>query len=70
MNPVSANININLTEFPKCPNCEKGFMVPFTDHMKDKDEIMFIKLWACTSCFHNIGLQSGKLVKQEINSNA
>lgn len=68
---VTANININLDNFPKCPMCEKGLMLPLTDETKDKGNVM-IKLWACNNskCNHNVGLQSGKLIKQEINANA
>ena len=66
---LSANININIDDFPKCPMCDKGLMLPLTDETKEKGNVM-IKLWACNNCTHNIGLQMGKLVKQEINTNA
>ena len=68
---VTANININLDNFPKCPMCDKGLMLPFTDETKDRGNIM-IKLWACNdaNCTNNVGLQLGQLVKQRINPNA
>ena len=62
------DITIHLDNFPTCPSCAKGIMLPLTD--TTKEGVPFTKMWACTKCFHNIGLKSGSLVKQEINTNA
>ena len=44
------NVNINLTEFPKCPHCEKGIMMPlsYTDH---RSTHVFNYGWMCNCCY-------------------
>jgi len=35
--------------FPKCPKCEKGYLVPFSF----KEDVF--EKWKCTECSHVIG---------------
>jgi hypothetical protein len=56
---MQANININLTELPKC-KCEKGFLLPLYDTTREK-ETVYLKGWFCPICSTNYMLRSGAL---------
>lgn len=48
-----------------CPSCQKGVIVPLQDTSM-KDNMPFIKAWACTHCEDNVMLYNGSLVRQRI----
>jgi len=49
----------SLSIFPKCPNCEKGVLLPFQDVTK-LNELTFWKAWACSSCETEIVYKNGQ----------
>jgi hypothetical protein len=59
------NININLAEFPKCPHCENGIMLPLsqTDH---RSVHVFNYGWICNSCYKGWMWNKGTLVPTKL----
>lgn len=55
------NININLTELPKCPHCNEGLMFPlqYTDH---RSVHVFNYGWICGKCYKGWTWEKGKLI--------
>jgi isocitrate lyase len=70
MNPASQiNLNINLTELPKCHANEcQGVLVPVqaTTNPKSLINTIFIAGWICTECGKNFSYNAGKFYKQEV----
>ena len=52
------NLNINLTELPACPACEKGVLLPLQDETRRMGNVL-LKGWVCSNpeCWHNIMLK-------------
>ena len=62
---MSLNINLTLSELPKCPKCGDQPLLPLPDQTREGN--VFIKSWACPKCFHNLSMQSGALVCLTVN---
>lgn len=58
---MQAILNINLTELPRCPKCDKGQLLPCTDFTQNGE--FYLKGWVCSNCDHNIFFSTGKLVR-------
>lgn len=62
MPAANVTLNINLTELPQCPECEKGVLLPLPDETKMGN--VLLKGWCCSHCYHNVMLKAGELVSQ------
>ena len=52
--------------FPRCPNCEKGVLLPFQDTTRG-NELTVWKAWACSTCETEIVYKDGKFIKIDAN---
>ncbi|MFA5049085.1 MAG: hypothetical protein WC516_08730 [Patescibacteria group bacterium] len=69
INPASQlNLNINLTELPKCPKCKEGVLLPIQSTTNPRSIVSTIYTigWVCTNCEENILYVNGKLVRQPL----
>lgn len=64
--PVNINININLTELPKC-SCGEGFLLPVED--VEKDGTPYLKGWFCPACKTSVLFRAGSLVSEAVSTN-
>ena len=65
------NVEFKLTEFPKCPCCKEGVILPLYDYMASKEGqniISYLRGWACIKCGENIFFSMGQLERKPLNA--
>lgn len=65
VNPASnVKLNINLSELPKCPHCEKGVWLPLqaTTRPKTGTSTIINNGWYCIGCGKHFIYDMGKII--------
>ena len=58
-----------IKEFPKCPQCDGGVILPVFDCYKEQG-VVYIRGWVCFKCGENILFTSGNLERREVPDGA